>query len=283
MTRGRTRTGFSLIELTVIVAVIAILIGILIPTAGAVRQRAYIDRCASNLSRIGAAIAVYAQENRGALPRTTYVPGAPLAFGTNPAAVDAFAPGGPVANDVTAAVFHLRKGQKLPAELFVCPYNDAAFAADPVADPARRSNFTDARANLGYSFLNVYPADADVARQQQARWNRPTMPVAADLNPGTTSAADDPAEPDAARDDVLSLTSTTQPADVQRAANSRNHAKDGQNVLYGDGHVEWQTTALCGVDGDNLYTTQTPGVVVGTPASADDAVLLPVATALPRP
>ena len=41
-----------------------------------------------------------------------------------------------------------------------------------------------------------------------------------------------------------------------RVANSRNHGQAGQNVLYGDTHVEFVTTPYCGVDGDNIYTAQ---------------------------
>jgi hypothetical protein len=41
-----------------------------------------------------------------------------------------------------------------------------------------------------------------------------------------------------------------------RLGNSRNHDQAGQNVLYGDMHVEFRTTPYCGVDGDNIYTAQ---------------------------
>ena len=30
-------------------------------------------------------------------------------------------------------------------------------------------------------------------------------------------------------------------------ANSNNHGNQGQNVLYADGHVQWQTSPFCGV------------------------------------
>ena len=31
------------------------------------------------------------------------------------------------------------------------------------------------------------------------------------------------------------------------AANSNNHRNRGQNVLYGDGHVQWQFSVYCGM------------------------------------
>jgi prepilin-type processing-associated H-X9-DG protein len=45
-------------------------------------------------------------------------------------------------------------------------------------------------------------------------------------------------------------------------ANSNNHRKVGQNVLYADGHVQFQTTPFCGVGQDvkrdNIYTALAP-------------------------
>ncbi len=47
--------------------------------------------------------------------------------------------------------------------------------------------------------------------------------------------------------------------------NSGNHAGDGQNVGFGDGHVTWETSPYVGEDGDNIFTYSTAtGVVNGT-------------------
>jgi prepilin-type processing-associated H-X9-DG protein len=47
--------------------------------------------------------------------------------------------------------------------------------------------------------------------------------------------------------------------------NSNNHQQEGQNVLYGDGHVEFQQSCFCGpllgigtnTYNDNIYTART--------------------------
>jgi hypothetical protein len=53
-------------------------------------------------------------------------------------------------------------------------------------------------------------------------------------------------------------------------ANSLNHGRAGQNVLYVAGNVAWVKTPYCGVEGDNIYTAQA-ALPFGTtrPASLD--------------
>ena len=61
--------GFSLIELLVSVAVIALLISILLPSLSRARRQAKVVVCTSNLSQIGLAILTYANDQQGVIPR----------------------------------------------------------------------------------------------------------------------------------------------------------------------------------------------------------------------
>lgn len=62
--------GFTLIELLVVISVIALLIGILIPTLGQARESARRLKCLTNLRAIGTAFQLYMQnESKGILPK----------------------------------------------------------------------------------------------------------------------------------------------------------------------------------------------------------------------
>lgn len=66
--RVRSNVGFTLIELLTVIAIIAVLAAILIPTVGKVRRTASSAQCAGHMREIGRAISLYAEENKGHLP-----------------------------------------------------------------------------------------------------------------------------------------------------------------------------------------------------------------------
>lgn len=66
------RKAFTLIELLVVVAIISLLIGILLPSLSAARDKARMVACGSQLRQIGMATLLYVQDNNDLLPRSSH-------------------------------------------------------------------------------------------------------------------------------------------------------------------------------------------------------------------
>jgi len=85
--RGRLSRGFTLVELLVVVGIIAVLLGILLPTLTRAQAEAQRISCASNLKQIVTAWLLYANDNHGYVcPGRDYTASCPQVLGSNPSA-----------------------------------------------------------------------------------------------------------------------------------------------------------------------------------------------------
>ena len=264
-----SRRGFTLIELLVAVVILGLILASVVPFIMANREASQRVNCAANLKLIQHAMSEY-REDFGSYPRTRFDASQPSwtaytgADDANPFAGDSKVE----TNDVTASLWLLVRIGYLPdSSVFVCPSSNRR--ADPLLNatgqrvkPSERGNFRSGR-YLAYSLLSPFNTSAG------ATWDD-TLPsstaLMSDMSPGVSGDGDDVTKP----------LSTDSP-ELQRLANSNNHAKVGQNVLYPGGNVDFVAHPFVGVTyvppntidlltqqpltprmGDNIFTSFLP-------------------------
>ncbi len=258
------------------------------------RETANRVKCASNLRQIGQAMLLYSNDNRGAYPRAlaSKLDAAPLpTWGTPYEGNDKLKPEpaiqvekmffpdkcdvAPKPNDVTAAMFLLLRTQDIASIVFVCPttglnhfdYGGGNNSPQNVTNWLGRASLAN---HLSYSMNNPYASKDAIGKG--FKWNNTLgaeFAIAADMNPGV---------------DAETQVNVNSSAIEMRKANSINHDSDGQNILYGDGHVAWESNPFVGVNRDNIYTFGKSGLdvkekggdgIIGSSTGPEDSVLLP--------
>jgi len=281
------RIGFTLVELLVVIAIIALLMGVLMPALAKVRAIAYRMVCGTNLSAIGKAMLLYSNDygdypiaGKGEAPWSIE---GKIANWYNQERRHYGVWGDPVS--VTSSFYLLIKYDYATPKLFVCR-GDVGTKVFKLSD-AKQGSLPAEIVNLeqvwdfgsgeistmasrlvpgqycSYSYHLPYVDDYPVV---YGRFNITPefggqQPLCADRNPYLDKNANAYIEGQACvggeEDPPTWITATgTEPGryeDVDRTGNAAAHGREGQNVLFNDGHVVFARYPNIGINNDNIW------------------------------
>ncbi|MFQ6036702.1 MAG: type II secretion system protein [Sedimentisphaerales bacterium] len=258
------RKGFTLVELLVVIAIIAMLMGILMPALARVRQVAFRLTCGTNLSGIGKAMLIYANDYEDELPRAG---GRNTSWGGSVRwdAIDRFqaygldnqGAGGQAT--VSSSFYLLVKYAEVTPKSFICKgdsgtteFKLADYQSPTVQELIQAWDFgPEPRKHCSYSYHHPYGLYALTTSSE------PGMAVAGDPNPWIDSPAAEAKDFAGFKPNLPPWNGTTEQA---KFGNAITHQQDGQNVLFMDSHVEFEKYAYCGIEDDNVYTFLAQGI-----------------------
>jgi len=268
------RRGFTLVELLVVIMIIGMLMGILIPAVFSALEQANRADCASKLSQIGKACQTYASATKQRWPdmfssdstqwdlvgetRDDHqLPPDPRDASVDPGDND-----NPIDSN-TANFWLLIASMGLTPELFKCPSQGLHEVDMAVTDYNVVRDFAN-ELYVSYSYQNVFKAGRLTSTSARAS----NFAVAADANPqrrdfmngtdGITDVTLGTRRFVGGEDYIQEWNTTLAGAFIDNAweLNSPNHAFEGQNVLYLDGHVVWKTHPWVGPNWDNIWVAR---------------------------
>ncbi len=250
------RKGFTLVELLVVIAIIALLMGILMPALARVRQVAHRLICGTNLSGIGKAMLIYANDYEDEFPRAGGRNSQWSSALSNWMADNRYAAYGLDANGsggqatITSSFYLLVKYAEVTPKSFVCKGDSGTNEFKPVDYDAGGYDLIDlwdfgpeSSNHCSYSYHMPYGLYALTTSSE------PGMAVAADRNPWITSPAAEGKDPA-----LLSSYNPTGGKEMVNIGNAIGHQEDGQNVLFMDSHVGFEKQPFCAINDDNIYT-----------------------------
>jgi type II secretory pathway pseudopilin PulG len=254
----------------VVIAIIALLISILLPSLARARELSKRLVCASNVKGIGTSCKIYSNENQEKWP----VPAFRQASVNTSQAINyllpnnglngpgqtgfrrteqsfsegAFANAGSTQVSVTRAYWMLVRSGDITVKQYICP--SSGDEDDPTEDIELYYDFFEIK-HISYGYQVPFgPRDT---RPREGIDNR--MVVAADKGPfylENDTPANNWTKPGG------SPVILDDPPKVWRPFNSPNHGGksngEGQNTLFGDGHATFAPTPAVAVDSDNIYT-----------------------------
>jgi len=286
------KKGFTLVELLVVIAIIALLMGILMPALARVRMIANRMVCGSNLAGIGKGLLLYAGDSQESypMPGSSSLPVVYALVGhidsTNwdgrtSVLTSIFSGPSTTGNGGYATIgsllYMLIKYEDVSSKQFNCKGDSGAevfklttYTSTTQTDLTKVYDFgtlPGKHNSYSYHFPFARLATGAATGLPISVNNPPGCPLAADRNPGldknatsyilggAIAGAQLPAgtTADLPGADGVWANNNNSYKDKDLVYNAYPHQREGQNVLYNDGHVKFETTTNVGINNDNIY------------------------------
>jgi prepilin-type N-terminal cleavage/methylation domain-containing protein len=271
----RKKKGFTLIELLVVIAIIAMLLAILMPALSKVKRLAMRLVCGTNTKGMGTAMNVYAFDYDDEFPKqggkgdNSWA--APALFKTDSwAIIDEDWK----ANDnvsVASSLYLLVREADVSPKSFVCPaakedeFKISDFLGtgpDTVVVGTELTDIWDFGPEptlyCSYSYQQPYQDGSTSPSFAPTGTGNASKAILGDRNPWcdkelTGVGYEDPSDDYKSQVSKITWQNASSHKFVQRG-NSGAHDREGQNILYNDGHSEFARHADVGHNNDNVYT-----------------------------
>jgi prepilin-type processing-associated H-X9-DG protein len=250
--------GITRLEVLVVALVGVLIAAMIVPACRHARTDASREVCLAHLAEIGKAMLLYANDHEGRFPQ----PGGPGAIWGNmprwdaPTRQSAFgaAPDGRGGKATISSAFYLLvKYAGLHPKDCVCPgdVGSTEFKLSDLHDSSEDFRLSDAW-DFGPDAADhcSYACQSPFGPHGLSTSDDTRMAIAADRNPWLLTREGEPGRPELFQPDPVGA---REPSERARRGNSPSHNRDGQNVLFVDGHVSFENRSDCGVDRDNIY------------------------------
>ncbi|MFZ0035306.1 MAG: type II secretion system protein [Sedimentisphaerales bacterium] len=299
------RRCFTLVELLVVIGIIAVLMGILLPALNAVKRSAQRVMCGTNLSGIGRSMQLYANEHGGEYPQAgnrsnlgdpKWGTAGTISAWLSTTGTQWGTVGTDTAVTVTSSLFLLVKYEDVTPAQFICKGdvgtkefklsdgtglpNTTIDQITDVWDFGDHATMTDASGKHwpgqynSYSYSDPYRNTVNNMSYPRSSTSNPASPLCADRNPYLDKNAkgvylEGKAAGVSASEAGPSWYNNAY-YDPDKTGNAAAHQREGQNVLFNDGHVNFAKLPNVGINKDNIWKCWvTPGAPPTNPADTE--------------
>jgi type II secretory pathway pseudopilin PulG len=279
------RKCFTLVELLVVIGIIAVLMGILLPALSAVRRTAQRVVCGSNLSGIGKAMLLYANDHGGDFPRaggtaSTWSTAGEISAWTSQTGVQYGTP--PAEVTITSSLYLLVKYADVTPAQFACK-GDSGTKEFKLSDaknlPVEVDDITDVWDFGSFGDTVLWPGQYNSYAYHDpytlsgrsfplGSYSNPASPVMADRNPYLDKNAASYIDKDTTTEKKPKWETQPTPAhyaDPDKTGNAAAHQREGQNVLFNDSHAAFAKYPNVGISNDNIWKCWTATTPPATP------------------